>query len=356
MNGLLNTMIEAINDPTHKDLVETPDGWEFTTPAIPVPVKVPSGGTLYADSTADSKSITWVPGKIDIVEYPEEAPLELPLRVPSWVETDFPDEIPRKPFEDLLDFIDPEDDIDIDIPLTRVQVDALDMVGSEKGSKTDVNVNPGLRLSINLGTQRQNRDEPFKRRKDNKWFGGGAYVKMLWVVNSTWGKASELMDMWNIARKNIYVSQLDLPMNLQQGLRYFLSDGRSQPGFFDYIPIGNLPLSWQGEPFMEQVLEGMIDGSINFSVDFEQLFVDAATEQLMDMYIGRATKAERALINKIFGKGSPLDYGNVSTWLERLGIVDMDEVHTTVLEWAGGLLNVLTEQYEGNYSQCINPD
>ena len=126
LNGLINTMMEAISDPTHKDLVETPDGWEFTTPAIPVPVTVPSGGKLYADSTPHSKSITWVPGKIDIIEYPEEAPLELPLRVPSWVPTDTPiEQPPRRPFDDLLDWIDPEDDIDIEIPLTRIQVDGL---------------------------------------------------------------------------------------------------------------------------------------------------------------------------------------------------------------------------------------
>ena len=105
-----------------------------------------------------------------------------------------------------------------------------------------------------------------------------------------------------------------------------------------------------------EVLEGVVDGSINISVDFEQMFTDMAAEVAMDAYIGKATQAERAAIQKLFGKGNPLDYGNVTTWLDRLGIVDMNEVHSAVAEWAMGLLNILYEQREGNYSQCINPE
>ena len=160
INGLITTAQEAISNPSHSDLVENEDGWEFTTPAIPVPVRVPNG-TVFADSTADNKSITFVPGRIDITEYPEQ-PLELPLREPSWVQTEFP--VEESPFDKLVGYIDPLDDIDIDIPSTRVQVDAGYFTNPTNNINTDTRNAPGLRLDIGLGTGRQNRDEPWKLR------------------------------------------------------------------------------------------------------------------------------------------------------------------------------------------------
>ena len=302
VTALVNAIGDYMADPTNVDLVQTDTGAEFVTPAIPVSVNSDDGFTIDAHANDSVKSITAGVSSTAVATAGDDAP-PIPPVGPVW----YPGADIDDGFDSLLNTTFPVDSIDMDIPLTTVTISVHDMPSVGAGTT------PVITYQQAIAGEYANNLEPYTSRKDKKLFGGNLYVKGLLLANATFGKATEVLDFWNLVRYNTYISVSDLPHTLGTGLAYFLSDGKNDYRMYDYIRLGFLPLG-----MVEEVLEGIIDGEIDFGVDWERFTSDFAKEQAMDFAIGKASSLERAAIQKIFGNGTILDFGNISTWAGRL--------------------------------------
>ena len=294
-----------ISNPTNEGVFENEDGYYFDKPNGAV-ANSPDGARIDVTNSSTESSV-----EITLPREPEFYP-ETPPELPN-----------ISPARELIERLHPDTDTPIEFPNFSIN---LDMLSGADGL-------PTLRLRTRLehaGDRTHNGAERNRLRKDRKEFGARAYVSALHWVNNSFGRVTEVLDLYNILKWHVYVERNKLlPLWLTEGA----PQGQSRSGFrkdwipLAYVPVGDLPATFNG----------IMDGDVNFSLyDVEGMMMSVLIEQATDLAIALGSKTERAAIEKTFGKGrgqGPLQYGNFSTWANRFN-------------------KLLEAAEEGEYEQC----
>ena len=289
-----------------------------------------------AEFTTNHKTIANSPDGARIRVRGDETTKDIEIQLPRPPEfyPETPPEFPDiAPIRELIEWTNPKFDTDVEIPPYSVDF-SFDLrnssIPSDKNNKL-----PTLNVRTRLSHQ-GDRDfadrEGHRRRKDKKEFGARAYVSALSWINRTWGAVTEVLDFYNILKYHVYVERTD---------RYHLWETESgvgrRSGFRgNFIPLGFVPLDELSGTF-----DGIVHGDVKFYIkDVPNMMLSLLVEQAVDLAVALGSQAERKAIENVLGKGrgqGPLQYGNLSTWANRL--------------------NKLLEAAEkGEYKQCIKGD
>lgn len=152
-------------------------------------------------------------------------------------------------------------------------------------------------------------------QQDVKSTVGMAYLAALQMVNKTWGRVTEFLDVFKAFRDNVIIYPRGRPLQLY-------AESVKNRGFYYRVTItkptrlGELPLNAQAE-----VLKRMgRTENMGWQLDIEGFARAVLMQEITDRLIAMSTAAERSMISNApqFGMAlNPLEVGNLQTWYRR---------------------------------------
>jgi hypothetical protein len=169
--------------------------------------------------------------------------------------------------------------------------------------------NPRLRIRLREDPgpkAKPRRSEENVKRKDVKVRSRALYLAMMRLTTATFGTVTEVLDFYDALKWNLYLWQhrdLLVPSFRDSGTYYRLH-------VFPGQRLGELPFNAQ-----RMVLRDIATGyQTGYTLDFEGFALDFANNQVQDLLIGRAAKAERSAIPS----GGLADFGQLTKWINRV--------------------------------------
>ena len=213
-------------------------------------------------------------------------------------------------------------------PLPTSNVEPLILPHLPHSAYEITNVNETIKLQTRTavleavtGQQAGQSSRTLKKDKKNPF--ARMYVAMLGITNMTFGNLTEVLDFINAFADNVYLPTMQLSVLAHRG-----PNGKQIKGYTIEIQSGqtlsSLPLkaqvtilrSWMLNPPTNQMTRINRQLQRNIRVDWQGFAIDYMMNQLSDSMIGLTSRFERNLI-KATGLHGPLDFGNVTTWLNR---------------------------------------
>lgn len=291
-NGIVLSLAAPDYAPIYMPEIRVVPGTPFIFPDIPPPAQEPKPTPFVLPPLPDD----W--------EYVPMGP-SIPIPQPSWVPTVAPATVPdRQPsvVTQPLPSVVPTQAPAIEIPLAMPEIAPVGAPNTIPVSEIAITPRTGLdiEIAVNPNIEPAIREENTKR-KDKKPR-GMLYLAMLRLINRTWGTLTELDDFSNVVQNNLTFEN-DVTICVAEGQCILVRAGQK---------FSEIPLKYKAQVITQLGVQG-----IPVNLDYENFAWDLLVEELTDTAIGLASTGERMLINKL-GLRGPLDYGNVTTWWNRV--------------------------------------
>jgi hypothetical protein len=285
----------------------------------PVPIKLPIQDMPFIMDTKTNDGHSDITFKFDLNKI--QPPLELPFIQFPEIEIGSPLLLPSRPGQNSPRFNPwlPKPDILIpgwrtypNLPEVLPDYDFPNIPKLSFSVRTGTEAQPGIEFKIRKALDPDKvKWEENKLRKDDKRQSAKAYMFTMNMVSKTFGRVTEIADFYNALIWNIWIKPTK-PMTIQV-------DSIDGSGTYDIFlmnaqRVGSLPVNAQKEILL-MIARG--DKSLAYSVNYEGLQRDVMMQQLSDHSAAGKAKLERRFSNDMSGI-SILDFGNLSTWFNRI--------------------------------------